>query len=65
MISVDAIIVGQGLAGSILAEEFCSKTNTSFIIIDSGKNVSSNVAAGLWNPIVFKRITKSWRALMN
>ncbi|MFP5470681.1 MAG: NAD(P)/FAD-dependent oxidoreductase [Bacteroidia bacterium] len=61
MISVDAIIVGQGLAGSILAEEF-SKNNTSFIIIDSGKNVSSHVAAGLWNPIVFKRITKSWRA---
>src|SRR5690606_19055927 len=37
--------------------------NLPFRIFDNDfKNSSSIVAAGLWNPIVFRRITKSWRA---
>jgi glycine oxidase len=60
MISVDAIIVGQGLAGTILAESLMQQ-NKTVCIIDNNKNVCSKVAAGLWNPIVFKRITKGWK----
>ncbi|MBK6953743.1 MAG: hypothetical protein IPH24_17340 [Crocinitomicaceae bacterium] len=29
---------------------------------DAGKNYSTRVAAGIVNPIVFKRFTKSWNA---
>lgn len=55
------LIVGGGLAGSCLsfhlAEAGCEVT-----VIDSGVNVSSRVAAGIINPLVFRRMTKSWRA---
>ena len=54
------IIVGAGLAGTILAEHFLTK-NKSVLVIDNNQNHSSKVAAGIINPIVFKRITKSWK----
>jgi len=55
-------ILGQGLAGTCLAFQFLER-NIPFHIYDNGfKTSSSIVAAGLWNPIVFRRITKSWRA---
>lgn len=55
-------ILGQGLAGTILAFRLKS-SGIPFKIIDNGfKNSSSIVAAGLWNPIVFRRINKSYMA---
>ena len=60
--SVDYIIVGQGIAGSILGLQLIKK-GYSILVIDQGyKNSSSYVAAGLINPTVLKRITKTWRA---
>lgn len=59
--NVDFIIVGQGLAGTLLGYELIS-AGKSVVFIDSpdyGK--ASEVAAGLVNPVVFKRMTKSWR----
>lgn len=56
----DYIIVGQGLAGTILAEHLLAKQKT-VLVVDNDQNYSSKVAAGIINPIVFKRITKSWR----
>lgn len=59
---VDYIIVGQGLAGSILALTLL-KYGRSVIVIDQAANSSaSRVAAGLYNPVVFKRLVKSWMA---
>ena len=55
------LIVGGGIAGLSLAF-YCIKNNISFKLLDSGINVSSKVAAGLVNPIVFRRMTKSWNA---
>jgi glycine/D-amino acid oxidase-like deaminating enzyme len=55
------LIVGGGIAGLSLAF-YCVKNNISFKLLDSGINVSSKVAAGLVNPIVFRRMTKSWNA---
>lgn len=55
----DYLIVGQGLAGSLLAHEM-EKANISYQIIDTGVNHSSAVAAGIINPIVFRRTAKSW-----
>jgi len=53
------LIVGQGLAGSLLAHRL-EEQAISFKLIDSGINESSRVAAGIINPIVFRRVTKSW-----
>lgn len=55
------LIVGWGLAGSVLAWQFYLK-GVGFQVNDSGVNWSTRTAAGLVNPIVFKRITKSWNA---
>lgn len=56
----DFIIVGQGIAGSVLALELI-KRGKSIIVIDKPElSASSRVAAGIWNPVVFKRLTKSW-----
>lgn len=50
------------MAGTCLAHRFLEQ-NIPFRIFDNNyKSSSSIVAAGLWNPIVFKRITKSWKA---
>ena len=55
-------IIGQGLAGTILAFHL-EQIGLDFKIIDDApKRTSSRVAAGLYNPVVFKRLTHSWRA---
>ncbi len=57
---VKYVIVGGGVAGSVLALNMYFQ-GIDFILIDDGnKNNSSRVSAGLFNPIVFKRLTKSW-----
>lgn len=54
------LIVGQGIAGTLLAEELATK-NVSFCVIDCyNPESSSNIAAGLINPITGKRFVKSW-----
>lgn len=55
-------ILGQGLAGTCLGLRFLKQGIPFKIFDDSHKSSSSIVAAGLWNPIVFKRITTSWLA---
>jgi glycine oxidase len=59
---VDYIIVGQGLAGSALALRMMEQ-GKSFIVIDEpALNRSSAIAAGLYNPITGKLMTKTWMA---
>lgn len=59
---VDFIVVGQGIAGTLLTY-FLQNNNQSVLVIDEEKpSTSSKVAAGIYNPIVFKRLVKSWRA---
>jgi glycine oxidase len=58
----DYLIVGQGLAGSILAWQL-ENNNYSFTLIDDGgKTSSSKVAGGVVNPMSFKRLILSWKA---
>ena len=59
---VDYIIVGQGLAGSILALTLLKSGKLVIVIDDAKVNTASKVAAGLYNPVVFKRLVKSWMA---
>ena len=54
------LIVGAGVAGACTAVHLI-KSGANVTIIDNNKNVSSRVAAGIINPIVFRRMTKSWR----
>ncbi len=56
------IIVGQGLAGTLLAWKLMKLGKRVLIISEPGLSSSSLVAAGLWNPIVFKRLSPSWKA---
>ena len=57
---VDFIIVGQGLAGTLLSH-FLLKKGVSFIVLDDDDgNTSSKIAAGLINPITGRRFVKSW-----
>ena len=54
----DFLIIGQGLAGSLLAWELV-KRNCKVVIIDNDLENASQVAAGLINPITGQRFVKS------
>lgn len=55
------LIVGQGLAGTLLAWEL-ERAGLAFEIADAGHGrAASRVAAGIINPITGRRIVKSWR----
>lgn len=59
---VDYLIVGQGLAGTFLTFNLLMM-GKSILVVDKGHTFSSSfVAAGLINPLVLKRLTKTWRA---
>ncbi len=55
---VDYLIIGQGLAGSLLAWELIQR-NQKVLIVDNGKKNASLVAAGLINPVTGMRFVKS------
>lgn len=55
------LILGQGLAGSLLAWEF-ERAGIDFEIADRGHaGASSRIGAGIINPITGQRLVKSWR----
>jgi glycine/D-amino acid oxidase-like deaminating enzyme len=54
--------VGQGLAGSALAVQFLLKKRRVLVFDLPADNVSSKVAAGLFNPVSGKRMIKTWLA---
>lgn len=58
----DFIIVGQGLAGTTLAHIFLQQGQKVLIIDNAAPITSSKVAAGVWNPVVFRRYTYSFQA---
>jgi len=56
--TIDFLIIGQGLAGSLLAWELMQR-GCKVVIIDNGLENASQVAAGLINPITGMRLVKS------
>jgi glycine/D-amino acid oxidase-like deaminating enzyme len=62
MIKKDYIIVGQGLAGTVLALTLMKEGRSVMVIDDLPQSSASKIAAGLYNPVVFKRLVKSWMA---
>jgi glycine oxidase len=60
MDSQHVLIIGAGLAGTSLAHQLL--TNGHRVqFVDRGVNHSTAVAAGMVNPMVFRRMNKSWR----
>ena len=62
MKKVDVIVVGQGIAGTLLAHDLID-ARQSVAVIDVNLNASaSRVAAGLINPLGMKRCIPSYNA---
>lgn len=60
MKQVEYFIIGNGLAGTMLAFNMLKEKIEFRIIASLEKKRASEVAAGMINPLVFKRLTKSW-----
>ncbi len=59
---VDCIIVGQGIAGSVLAMELLDRGQSVKVIDNNHYHSSSLIAGGLVHPMSFRRTILSWRA---
>lgn len=59
----DCIIVGHGLAGSVLALTLVRENKKVLIVDDPALSSSSKVAAGLYQPMTFKRTVETWKGL--
>lgn len=58
---LDYLIVGCGLSGMALSEKLLQLGRT-FKVVDQGGSGASHVAAGLFNPVVLKRLNPIWEA---
>jgi glycine oxidase len=58
---VDTLIVGQGLAGTLLAHFLIEAGQTVCVIDDDYPRAATRVAAGVINPVTGRRVVKSWR----
>ncbi|MEY4939157.1 MAG: hypothetical protein RIQ93_892 [Verrucomicrobiota bacterium] len=58
----DILVVGQGLAGTLLAWEL-ERAGVPFLVVDRGHATAATMAAaGIINPVTGRRLVKSWRA---
>ncbi|MFV0539938.1 MAG: NAD(P)/FAD-dependent oxidoreductase [Aestuariibaculum sp.] len=57
---IDYLIVGLGLAGISFCEQLKAH-NKSFVVFSDNSQQSSQVAGGLYNPVVLKRFTPVWK----
>src|SRR5258708_38785325 len=55
------LIIGQGIAGTLLANELLQKGVQVHLAEAGETETSSQVAAGVINPVTGKRFVKSWR----
>jgi glycine/D-amino acid oxidase-like deaminating enzyme len=61
MQQIDYLIVGQGVAGTLLAHFLQSQACRVHVIDEYSEHAASQVAAGIINPITGRRYVKSWR----
>ena len=61
MKAFDYIIVGQGIAGTVLAFQLQLKGKRVFVIDKHRDDTSSKIAPGTYNPMVLKRFTPCWK----
>ncbi|MEO1715160.1 MAG: FAD-dependent oxidoreductase, partial [Bacteroidota bacterium] len=58
---IDFLIVGQGLAGTLLASELERRGQSIQVIDNNYPRAASKVAAGIMNPVTGRRYVKSWK----
>jgi glycine/D-amino acid oxidase-like deaminating enzyme len=58
---LDYLIVGLGLAGISFCETV-EKNGKSFRVISNDSQIASQVAGGMYNPIILKRFSLAWKA---
>lgn len=58
----DFLLIGQGLAGTVLAYRLKQAGKKIRIIDQPAANNSSRVAAGLFNPVTGRKMVKTWKA---
>jgi glycine/D-amino acid oxidase-like deaminating enzyme len=58
----DYIIIGQGLAGTVLSYLLQKNGKKILVAEDESPDTASAVAAGIYNPITGKRMVKTWKA---
>lgn len=58
---IDYLVVGLGLAGTSFCETL-RRNNMTFKVFNDRSQTSSRVAGGLYNPVILKRFTLSWKA---
>ncbi len=56
----DYLIVGGGIAGTVLALQLCENGNSIKIYNKQDEFSASNIAAGILNPVTGQRFVKSW-----
>lgn len=56
----DYLIIGQGLAGTLLVHALNKQGKSCMVLDNPEQPKASEVAAGVMNPVVFRRLTKSW-----
>jgi glycine/D-amino acid oxidase-like deaminating enzyme len=61
-LNFDYIIVGQGIAGSILSYQLIKQGKTVLVIDYFQNSSSSNIAAGIFNPVTGRKLVKTWLA---
>ncbi|WP_439483729.1 NAD(P)/FAD-dependent oxidoreductase [Cyclobacterium plantarum] len=59
---VDFLLIGQGLAGTILSYRLLEAGYKVHLIDDAHPSSSSKVAAGLYNPVTGRKLGKTWLA---
>ncbi|MES2731584.1 MAG: FAD-dependent oxidoreductase [Bacteroidota bacterium] len=59
---IDYLIIGQGLAGTVLAYTLQSRGLQVKVVDSQSLPSSSRVAAGIFNPVTGKRPVKTWQA---
>lgn len=60
--SIDVLIIGQGICGTFLSW-LLQKENKSYLVIDNNySNASSRIAAGIINPVTGRRLVTVWMA---
>ncbi len=61
MKQLDYIVVGLGIAGISMCEQF-QKRGKSFVAIDCNRDGATAKSGGVFNPTVLKRFTAAWNA---
>ena len=59
---VDLLIIGQGLAGSAVAMRALAREYRIRVVDQPSENHSSQMAAGLFNPLTGRKMVKTWLA---